>query len=422
MRRLFFDISYTRTQQRTVGITRTVHRLMQELSSTDLDGSYGFVPVVFHSEGYREIRGVDAKVSSPKRNPQRYSSAILRMATSKVGRALIEQLLRLPWVLIKNAWNWSTTKAYDELSKDAQPVVFQPEDLLLLCDASWNYCAWGAVEKARQQGAKVAFVVYDLMAIRNPEYCFSLVPPTFKTWLHHMLACCDAAICISKATEDDLRKYAQSEKIGLPPIGHFRLGSDPVNEQATESSEVLRSFLQDGLPCFVAVGSIEPKKNYGFLLEVFEGMWARGVNVKLLIVGRETAECSELTRKLRQHTQQGVRLLTLFDATDAEVMYSYENSRALILTSSAEGFGLPLVEARTRGCLVIASALPAFIELADEGVSIYAPGSHAGLEALITAHAEAGFKQRTKMAPFLWNDSALQCRQLCEKLLSHRDA
>ena len=112
---------------------------------------------------------------------------------------------------------------------------------------------------------------------------------------------------------------------------------------------------------------------------------------------------------MRQHPQQGRLLLTLLDASDAEVAHAYAKCRALILPSLAEGFGLPLVEARTRGCLVIASDLPAFEELADEGVSLYARDSGAQLEALVAAHASVDRRASVApMAAFTWKDSAQQ--------------
>ncbi len=116
--------------------------------------------------------------------------------------------------------------------------------------------------------------------------------------------------------------------------------------------------------------------------------------------------------RLRQHPEQGKRLLTLFDAGDSELAHVYAHARALVLPSLAEGFGLPLVEARTRDCLVIASDLPSFKELADEGVSLYARASSAQLGALIAAHAKPNRRSRAAPMPlFTWKESAAQLLQ-----------
>ena len=52
-------------------------------------------------------------------------------------------------------------------------------------------------------------------------------------------------------------------------------------------------------------------EHYEFLARVFERLWERGETVRLLIAGKETPDCMELTRRLRLHPQQGKLLMTL---------------------------------------------------------------------------------------------------------------
>lgn len=111
--------------------------------------------------------------------------------------------------------------------------------------------------------------------------------------------------------------------------------------------------------------------------------------------------------------------MTVFDASDQELDHVYAHARALLFPSLAEGFGLPLVEARTRGCLVIASDLPVFRELADDGVSLCAGNSVDNMESLVASHA--GASPQILVAPmpaFTWEDSAQQCLQVIEGLLA----
>ena len=108
--------------------------------------------------------------------------------------------------------------------------------------------------------------------------------------------------------------------------------------------------------------------------------------------------------RLEQKSRADHRLMFLPDATDGEIALAYERSRALVFPSLAEGFGLPLVEARTRGCPVIASALPSFRELADEGTFLFEDAS--SLERLIRVHALAPSRlTSTAMPTFTWSES-----------------
>jgi len=97
----------------------------------------------------------------------------------------------------------------------------------------------------------------------------------------------------------------------------------------------------------------------------------------------------------------------------------YRGSRAVILATLAEGFGLPLVEARQRGCEVFASRLPAFEELADDGVRLFAPGDAPALAGFVEAAiATPRPMQPSCMAEFTWRESAQQFTSALERLLA----
>lgn len=421
MTRIFFDVSYTRTQTGNMGITRTVRRLLEEWQSALPDVGQECVAVAFNSRGFREIQDAALSVGGRPLAPasQTLAAQVFRWITSEFVRRVVLACLFIPWPVLRQIWAITSSWTFNALSRNGGAVAFKPGDVLFLSDASWNYPVWKAAKLAREQGAKVVLLMYDLIPLRHPEFCFALVPYIFQLWLSRMLPLADAVVCISKATEQDLRNYASHIPIDLPPTGYFHLGSDLARTSSEgDVRQTLKRFLTEPTPCFAAIGSFEPKKNYGFLLDVFERMWARGLEVRLLIIGRESAESHALVGKVRQHPEQGGKLLTLFDATDTEVGYSYAKCRTLIFPSLAEGFGLPLVEARTRGSLVIASNLPVFAELADDGVHIYTQGSRSELEALIVQHSQMDHRAQVPARPaFLWRDSAAQCKQLFEKLL-----
>lgn len=425
--RVFMDVSYTRTQHVMVGITRTVRRLEEELRQICGRDGTPFAPVSFHSGGFRELDR-DALSGGARQGAvgvDKPAAKLFRWITGAFFRKVVLAALLLPWPILRFVWSLTSTWTFNFLSRSEPAVAFGPGDILLLCDASWNYPVWVAARKARARGAKVVLLMYDLIPLRHPLFCFPLVPHIFRLWLDRTLPIADAVVCISEATEQDLRRHAGEVQTALPPTGHFRLGSDPVRIEQSHGSvrRPLEQFLTAGPPCFAAIGSFEPKKNYGFLLDVFERLWARGLDTRLLIIGRESAECQQLIERVRRHPQQGERFLTLFDATDTEVAFSYANCRALVFPSSAEGFGLPLVEARTRGSLVIASSLPAFVELADAGVSIYPEGSQNVLEELVVEHATSDRRAQTPpMRPFTWEDSARQCLNLFRGLLARECA
>ena len=315
----------------------------------------------------------------------------------------------LPKSVLYKAWRLNNDLTFDSLSKGEEPVVFQDGDCLVLADQSWNYRAWLAAQHARVQGANVVLVLYDLIPIRHPEFCRSLFTDVFRLWLVRMLGCCDMVMCISAATEADLLEWCTEEGRPLPRTGHFRLGSDLPKENAGDVvRESIVRFMRSPVPVFAAVGTIEPRKNYPMLLNVFEKLWRDGLAAHLVIAGRATGEEREFVERLRKHPEQEKKLLYLFDASDHELSFLYANARSLVLTSLAEGFGLPLVEARSRGCTVIANDLAPFSELADEGVFLYRNNDWRELARLIEDHARHENVPVFKpMPPFTWRDSAI---------------
>jgi glycosyltransferase involved in cell wall biosynthesis len=410
-RRVFIDVSYTRTQTGNVGITRTVRRLLEELQPLARDKNWAAVPVAYHSTGFRvAVNGrAESAVQGQRGLHGGWTSAFWRGLHGGTVRRLATACV--PAGLLRWIWRAHGAWTFDRLSAGELPVAFAPGDVLLLCDESWNYRVWAATAKAASAGAAVVLVCYDLIPVRQPQFCAALFTTVFRQWLMRTLPECDAVICISKATQDDLLKFCVEEGIPTPPTSHFRLGCDlPAPAGPRPVRGEIRDFLKGDGPTFVSVGSIERRKNHALLLTAFEHLWAGGLDARLLVMGRPHPDCHALVRRLKNHAEHGRRLLTVFNATDEEVSLAYAKCRALVFPSLAEGFGLPLVEARTRGCPVIASDLPSLSELADAGVQLFQSGNAQALEKLLAQHAAQDMRDRiAPMPPFTWRASATQC-------------
>lgn len=414
-RRIFFDVTYTRTQSGSSGITRTVRSLLQELQAMPA----GCVPVAFHARGFR-IAAAAPGGGSAQRAPATggaLAARLLRYFMSGQGRRFVTACVPYPVL----AWGWRLhgAWAFNSLSAGEAPAVFQRGDVLVLADQSWNYRAWLAARHARAEGASVVLVLYDLIPLRHPQFCNRLFSTVFERWLAKMIGNVDAVMCISRATQDDLRAYLAEHSLPEPPNASFCLGADLDPRCAPGPVRgAIRSFAAGGGACFLAVGTLEPRKNHPLLLQAIEQLWACGLDVRLVIAGGTNAESAAFAQRLAAHPEQGRRLLWLSDATDCEVAWLYSACRALVFPSLAEGFGLPLLEARARGCCVIASDLPAFSELADHGVWLYPRHSAAALAALLREHAQTDHGHPpARRAAFTWKDSAEQLLQGAMMLL-----
>jgi glycosyltransferase involved in cell wall biosynthesis len=119
-------------------------------------------------------------------------------------------------------------------------------------------------------------------------------------------------------------------------------------------------------PIFLMVGTMEPRKGHGQVLAAFDQLWATGVNVSLIIVGKQGWMMESLALQIQQHREFGHRLFWLIGISDEMLLRIYENATAIIAASEGEGFGLPLIEAARAKVPIIARDLPVFREVAGD--------------------------------------------------------
>jgi glycosyltransferase involved in cell wall biosynthesis len=121
-------------------------------------------------------------------------------------------------------------------------------------------------------------------------------------------------------------------------------------------------LLPDGLePGFVlAVGTVEPRKNYPRLIAAYRKLHGRPGVPQLVIAGRPGWAYGDTL--LRLQAEPGVRYLGHVDESTLESLY--RSASMLVFPSLYEGFGLPLLEAMGHGVPAVVGAAGALPELA----------------------------------------------------------
>ena len=221
----------------------------------------------------------------------------------------------------------------------------------------------------RVRGVRMLFVVYDLLPVRHPEWFTDDIAPMHARWLQCIGAHADALLCISRSVADDVRQWFDEhppQRHGALPLGYFYLGNDPTAARSStglpaDAAKVLAQMRAS--PAFLMVGTMEPRKGHVLVLDAFEQLWAEGIDVILVVVGRQGWMSDTLVARMRKHAQAGIRLIWLQQASDEYLEQIYGIAHALVAASEAEGFGLPLVEAARHGLPVIARDIPVFREV-----------------------------------------------------------
>ena len=241
------------------------------------------------------------------------------------------------------------------LGLDLQPVVVPAQETYLL--------------KLRNRGVKVYFMVYDLLPVTMPQTFTPFLSDAFSAWLKTIVKF-DGALCISRATLTELEHWIAAA--GFRPhrpykLGWLHLGADvehsiPTTGIPADAGHVLDTMR--ALPSFLMVGTIEPRKGQAQILNAFEQLWAEGLPVGLIIIGKPGWKMEPFIARLERHPQLNDRLYWLKGISDEYLEKIYDAATCLIAASEGEGFGLPLIEAAQHKLPIIARDIPVFREVA----------------------------------------------------------
>ena len=204
--------------------------------------------------------------------------------------------------------------------------------------------------------------LHDLFPITNPEW--------FRWWANVIFKKNLKFAVENGATFLFSSKYSQSIFLKLYPEAMDRVALAPCN--ATILSKVRCKTCEGCLEIaqnpeqnssLLAVGTIEPRKNYDLLAEFWKLSWCSIPGIKRLVVIGAPGWKSDKTQKLlRQLGNQN--LIWLKNCCDGALCYFYQNSRFFVSSSLDEGFNLPALEARLNfGLPVILSDIPVHREV-----------------------------------------------------------
>lgn len=320
---------------------------------------------------------------------------------------IIGRIFSLPIALALRVLSWS---GCDPLTQRAEPFEAKADDQLILLDSSWHAQHFTLIESLRSQGVRVTAVVYDLIPVTRPEFFEERLRGIFNQWFDWVIHHADGYMSISEAVRNEvyleLCKRLGQQVADRLSHGYFHLGSElDLQHAGQQPLQALCEIFQQESKVFLAVSTIEPRKNHTYLLDAFELAWAAGSQAKLCIIGRIGWKCEALVQRIRQHGEFGRRLFMFNKIDDSGLEYAYKHASALVFSSHAEGFGLPLVEAMQRGLPVMGSDLPVFREIGGDCMAYFDLAHPQELAGLIQCFEATGiFPAACPLEAWSWID------------------
>jgi len=183
---------------------------------------------------------------------------------------------------------------------------------------------------------------------------------SFEKYFAEDLTCSDVAVADSESTKADaawLSPMEQDRIVVAKPGMSLCLGKHRHAGRVARSPKV-------GL----AVSTVEPRKNAGFLIDWFHGTRELPADMELWWVGRMgwLTTRKELRRLTRPPGGRRVRFLG--NVSDATLCRLYRRASWSIYPSLYEGFGFPVVDSLRHGTPVLTSRNSSLREFAHPGV------------------------------------------------------
>ncbi|MFA4890954.1 MAG: glycosyltransferase family 1 protein [Candidatus Gracilibacteria bacterium] len=288
---------------------------------------------------------------------------------------------------------------------------------------------------SKKSGIKTIITIHDLVSFIFPATHDKKARLIEKIFLKRAIKKATALTTVSENTKRDI-----IEKFGLADATSATSGlaGDPA-DLASEKIQIIpcaasedfspversEEFIQKtNLPekFFLAVGTIEPRKNYETLIQAFAMIRQLHPNHHLLIAGKQGWGSENLEELIREnYLQKYVHFLGY--VTNKTLNKLYNLAEALIFPSYYEGFGIPPLEAMQAGCPVISSHSSSMPEVIGDAAIFCDPSSPAefakAMETLLSSPSlrlDLVNKGRIQSKKFSWAASAQKLYTLIKTL------
>lgn len=206
--------------------------------------------------------------------------------------------------------------------------------------------------------------IHDLSFLRYPQFTENKNLRYLTSKIHDTVARADLIITDSHYIAEEIQEYLRvsQEKLAVvyPGIGtEFRhLSYDEIS--AVKAMKAVKIEC----PYLLTVGTIEPRKNLEFMIELFENM--PEFNGKLVIAGMVGWKYKPILKRIECSTRsENIVLLGYVDDMLLPALYS--GAEAFMCCSFYEGFGFPPLEAMACGTPVISSTGGSLGEVLKKG-------------------------------------------------------
>ena len=272
-----------------------------------------------------------------------------------------------------------------KLPKWVRPTAHQVPTIERIAHRFWSYPRWLAQQLGQKTSADVFHIVdhsyahlahslpsgrvvitcHDIDAFRSllaPDERESQLPRFLVQRVLDGFRSAAAVVCDSEATRAEVTQHAlvSAERTSVVPIGVHPTCTPKADAVADAIAAKLTR--KAGPADILHVGSTIPRKQIDVLLETFARVTQANPGARLWRVGGAfTPQQAERVEELGLEE----RIMVLPFITRPVLAAVYRRAALVLLPSSREGFGLPVIEAMACGTPIVCSDLPVLREVGD---------------------------------------------------------
>jgi glycosyltransferase involved in cell wall biosynthesis len=377
---VFVEVTNTLSVAHLTGIQRLTRELLAHLPGEGDGEPVTFTPIVWEGSHlkYRRLTDEESERLAITPSPPARSRGRLDLIPSPVARGLrmgIRQVRRL--------------QGRQPSAERAHLIVDPlPEGSIWLdLEAAWH----GPVPRAEllpklwATGVPTAVMIPDVMPVLRPDWFEDRMARRFARYVDAHLNRSGLVLCISEQTERDVHAIGSQ----MAPGRELRTAVAPMgaDHRRSEGSATIPGELV-GRPYLIYVATLEPRKNHGVLIDLLDRLVTTHPDVAVVFVGKAGWKVEELEARIEQHPRRGTNLLWYQRVDDVTLDALYRFATLAVVPSYYEGFGIPVVEALSRGVPVVSSDGGALPETGGDLADYVEPDDLDGWTTVVTRHLD----------------------------------
>lgn len=280
----------------------------------------------------------------------RVSSCLRRELKALLGDSLVEVV-----------WD-EKNKAFRRREKSTD-LQLDANDVLLTCELFCEYERRG-IERFLQESPCLSYAIFhDAIPLQHPEFTWPHSVQRHPSYMK-MLALFSGVFAVSSHSAILLEEYWEWLDLKkTPSVRSIQLGADGVFKEPSNPKRENNDRIQ-----LLTLAILEKRKGQDLAFEAAKKIWDEGMDFDYHFVGRTNPYFGkEIERSLRKSAKCGYAVQLHGQLKDEELRDLFAKTDLVVLSSLAEGCGLPVLEALWKGVPTLSSSLHSVRENARFG-------------------------------------------------------